>query len=213
MSIRSVHLTVTPLLVQLILLIKMRTAYLQRNNQRDLHRESLMSLILQNGAQPRIKEEVMDIVNKSYNTNMPVPKEKRPGTVLRPLAAYDNRTTEGQKTKHKRKGQMCVDIPKPSEKQTIAIFNANARQCEELHCKAPLPKFGSERKRVIKDLMERKIQRPDVTIEMIPSQMGAIDKSASSSLPASSTTQQVCISLELKFTLINHSLFVHFLPF
>ena len=95
----------------------------------------------------------MDIVNKSYNTNMPVAKEKRPGTVIRPLAAYDNCTAEGQKTKHKRKGQMCVDIPKPSEKQTIAIFIANARRCEELQCKAPLPKFGRECKRVIKDLM------------------------------------------------------------
>ena len=44
---------------------------------------------------------------------------------------------------------MYVDIPKPSEKQTIAMFVANTRRCEELHSKAPLPKFGSECDRVV----------------------------------------------------------------
>ena len=63
-------------------------------------------LILQNGAPARVKELPMDVVNKSYNSNMPITKEKRPGTVLPPLAACDYRTAEGQKRKRKRKGQI-----------------------------------------------------------------------------------------------------------
>ena len=190
-NIRSVDLAITPLLVQLILLMKMTTAYLQHNNQGELHRESLMAcflLILQNGAPARVKELSMDVVNEAYNKNMPVAKEKLPGTVLPPVAACDYRTAEGQKRKRKRKGQTYVEIPKPSEKQTIAMFVANARRCEQLHSKAPLPKFGGECHRVIKDLMARNIQSLDVTIDMIPDQMGAIDHSASSSLAASSTS-------------------------
>ena len=189
-NIRSVDLTITPLLVQLTLLMKMTTAYLQHNNQGDLHRESLMACfmsILQNGAPARVKEMAMDIVDEAYNESMPVAREKVPGSVLPPLAACDYRTAEGQRRKRKRKGQTYIDIPKPSEKQTIAMFIANARRCEQMHSKAPLPKFGRECDRVVKDLMAKNIQSLDITIDMIPDQMGAID--TSSSLAASLTSK------------------------
>lgn len=192
-NIRSVDLAITPLLVRVMFLMKMTTVYLQHNHQGDLHRESLMACflhVLQNGTAEKVKEFPWDRVNGIYEKEMPVAREKQPGTVLPPLKACDYRTTEGQQRKRKRKGKTYVDIPRPSEKQTIAMFVSNVKLCEGEHSKAPLSKFRGERDKVISDLMSRNIQSLEVTMDMIPDQMEAINDSASSSMTALSKSNE-----------------------
>ena len=125
----SLFLSMTPNLGQIMLMLKMMYAYLDNNNNGDLHRELLLACLLcvMKNCMRKMNSLKLDVLNEDYEENMKEIQRMHPGTVRPPLIACDYRTSTGQR---KREKGDRMKISFPSEKQTIKTFVANLRHCK-----------------------------------------------------------------------------------
>ena len=166
----SLFLSMTPMLGQIMLILKMTYAYLDNNNG-DLHRELLLACLLcviKSGVR-QTNTLKLNVLNEDYEENMKQVQKTQPGTVRPPLIACDYRTSAGQQRREKRdRMKICF----PSEKQTIKTFLANLRRCEGLHSKRTESHFKDVCDKVVETLSKSKIENFDVVMSSVPKQMG-----------------------------------------
>ena len=125
----TLFLSMTPKLGQIMLMLKMTYAYLDNNNNGDLHRELLLACLLcvmKNWVR-KMNSLKLDVLNEDYEENMKELHRMHPGTVQTPLIACNYRTSAGHRKREKGHG---MKISFPSEKQTINTFVANLRRCK-----------------------------------------------------------------------------------
>ena len=159
----TLFLSMTPNLGQIMFMLKMTYAYLDNNNNGDLHRELLLACLLcvMKNCVRKMNSLKLDVLNKDYEENMKEIQRMHPGTVRPPLIACDYRTSARQR---KREKGDRMKISFPSEKQTIKTFVANLHRCKgcirkgQSHIsKMPSPSrqpliprnVGTKRKRII----------------------------------------------------------------
>ena len=125
----TLFLSMTLNLGQIMLMLKMMYAYLDNNNNGDLHRELLLACLLcvMKNCMRKMNSLKLDVLNEDYEENMKEIQRMHPGTVRPPLIACDYRTSTGQQ---KRETGDRMKISFPSEKQTIKTFVANLRHCK-----------------------------------------------------------------------------------
>ena len=125
----TLFLSMTLNLRQIMLMLKMMYAYLDNNNNVDLHRELLLACLLcvMKNCMRKMNSLKLDLLNEDYEENMKEIQRMHPGTVRPPLIACDYRTSMGQQ---KRETGDRMKISFPSEKQTIKTFVANLRHCK-----------------------------------------------------------------------------------
>ena len=125
----TLFLSMTLNLRQIMLMLKMTYAYLDNNNNVDLHRELLLACLLcvMKNCMRKMNSLKLDVLNEDYEENMKEIQRMHPGTVRPPLIACDYRTSTGQQ-KRERGDRMKISFP--SEKQTIKTFVANLRHCK-----------------------------------------------------------------------------------
>ena len=124
----TLFLSMTLNLRQIMLMLKMMYAYLDNNNNVDLHRELLLACLLcvMKNCMKKMNSLKLDLLNEDYEENMKEIQRMHPGTVRPPLIACDYRTSTGQQ---KRETGDRMKISFPSEKQTIKTFVANPHHC------------------------------------------------------------------------------------
>ena len=129
MEEHTLFLSMTPNLGQIMLMLKMTYAYLDNNNNGDLHRELLLACLLcvMKNCVRKMNSLKLDVLNKDYKENMKEIQRMHPGTVRPPLIACDYHTLAGQR---KREKGDRMKISFPSEKQTIKTFVANLHRCK-----------------------------------------------------------------------------------
>ena len=129
MEEHTLFLSMTPNHEQIMLMLKMTYAYLDNNNNGDLHRELLLACLLcvMKNCVRKMNSLKLDVLNKDYKENMKEIQRMHPGTVRPPLIACDYHTLAGQR---KREKGDRMKISFPSEKQTIKTFVANLRRCK-----------------------------------------------------------------------------------
>ena len=167
----TLFLSMTPKLGQIMLMLKMTYAYLDNNNNGDLHRELLLACLLcvmKSGVR-KMNSLKLNVLNEDYEENMKQIQRMQPGTVRPPLIACDYRTSAGQRKREKR-DRMKISFP--SEKQTIKTFVANLRRCEGLHSKRSESHFKDVCDEVVDTLSKSKINSFDVFMSSVPKQMG-----------------------------------------
>ena len=159
----TLFLSMTPNLGQIMFMLKMTYAYLDNNNNGDLHRELLLACLLcvMKNCVRKMNSLKLDVLNKDYEEKMKEIQRMHPGTVRTPLIACNYRTSAGQR---KREKGDRMKISFPSEKQTIKTFVANLHRCKgcirkrQRHIsKMPSPSrqpsiprnVGTKRKRII----------------------------------------------------------------
>ena len=125
----TLFLSMTASLGQIMLMLKMMYAYLDNNNNGDLHRELLLACLLcvMKNCMRKMNSLKLHVLNEDYEENMKEIQRMHPGTVRPPLIACDYRTSTGQQ-KRERGDRMKISFP--SEKQTIKTFVANLRHCK-----------------------------------------------------------------------------------
>ena len=125
----TLFLSMTPNLGQIMLMLKMMYAYLDNNDNGDLHRELLLACLLcvMMNCMRKMNSLKLDVLNEAYEENMTEIQRMHPGTVRPPLMACDYPTSVGQRKKEK--GDR-MKISFPSEKQTIKTFVANLCHCK-----------------------------------------------------------------------------------
>ncbi|CAH3188999.1 unnamed protein product, partial [Porites lobata] len=141
----TLFLSMTPKLGQIMLMLKMTYAYLDNNNNGDLHRELLLACLLcvmKSGVR-KMNSLKLNVLNEDYQENMKQLQRMQPGT-----------------------------ISFPSEKQTIKTFVANLRRCEGLHSKRSESHFKDVSDEVVDTLSKSKINSFDVFMSSVPKQMG-----------------------------------------
>ena len=163
MEKHTLFLSMTPNHGQIMFMLKMTNAYLDNNNNGDLHRELLLACLLcvMKNCVRKMNSLKLDVLNKDYEENMKEIQRMHPGTVRTLLIACNYRTSVGQR---KREKGDRMKISFPSEKQTIKTFVANLHRCKgcirkgQSHIsKMPSPSrqpliprnVGTKRKRII----------------------------------------------------------------
>ena len=191
----SLFLSMTPMLGQIMLILKMTYAYLDNNNNGDLHRELLIACllcVLKSGVK-QMNSLKLHMLNQDYEENMKQVQKTKPGTVRPPLIACDYRTSAGQR-RRERGDQMKICFP--SEKQTIKTFVANLRRCEGLHStrpkrpKRPESLFKDACDEVVETLSRSKFENFDIVMSSVPKQMAQMASLPSPS-PEPSTSGNV----------------------
>ena len=169
----TLFLSMTPNLGQIMLMFKMTYAYLDNNNNGDLHRELLLACLLcvMKNCVRKMNSLKLDVLNEDYEENMKEIQRMHPGTVQKPLIACNYRTS-ARKRKREKGDRMKISFP--SEKQTIKTFVANLHRCKgcirkgQSHIsKMPSPSrqpliprnVGTKRKRIIDSDDERDVNK------------------------------------------------------
>ena len=167
----TLFLSMTPELGKIMLMLKMTYAYLENNNNGDLHRELLLACLLcvMKSGMRKANTLKLDVLNEDYEENMKQIQRMQPGTVRPPLIACDYRTSAEQRKSEKR-DRMKISFP--SEKQTIKTFVASLRLCERLHSKRSDSHFKDVCDEVVETLSKSKIKRFDIFMSSVPKKMG-----------------------------------------
>ena len=125
----TLFLSMTPSLRQIMLMLMMTYAYLDNNNNGDLHRELLLPCLLcvMKNCMRKMNSLKLDVLNEDYEENMKEIQRMHPRAIRPPLIACDYRTSVGQR---KREKGDRMKISFLSQKQTIKTFVANLRCCK-----------------------------------------------------------------------------------
>ena len=94
----TLFLSMTPNLGQIMLMLKMTYAYLDNNNNGDLHRELLLACLLcvMKNCMRKMSSLKLDVLNEDYEENMKQIQRMHPGTMWPLLIACDYHTSVGQ---------------------------------------------------------------------------------------------------------------------
>ena len=185
-------LSMTPNRGQIMLMLKRTYAYLDNNNNGDLHTELLLACLLctMKNCVRKINSLKPDVLNEDYEENMKQIQRMHPGTVRPPLIVCDYHTSAGQR---KREKGDRTNISFPSEKKTIKTFVANLRHCEGLHSKRSESHFKDVCDEVVETLSKSKIKSFEFFMSSVPKQMGRM-----ASLPSPSREPSIARNVGTK---------------